>query len=122
MCVCVCVCVCTKHTHTRECICIHPHNHTWGARLVGFLGEFGLPLASHVSSSSYDMYPPPHTWGARLVGFLGEFGAEHTAEETLLDLRERVVVGSNHVLVVAREGYLLRLEVVVILRECAFRV
>ncbi len=50
-------------------------------------------------------------WRARLVGFLREFGAEDAAEEALLDLGERVVVSRNHVLVVAREGDLLRLEV-----------
>ena len=68
------------------------------------------------------IHPHTHTWGAGLVRFLGEFGAEHTAEETLLDLGERVVVGSDHVLVVAREGYLLRLEVVVVLQEYGCRV
>eukprot|EP00961_Rhodomonas_salina_P256930 3471840-Rhodomonas_salina.1 len=45
---------------------------------------------------------------------LGELGAEDAAEETLLDLSERVVVGGDHVLVVARERDLLGLEVGVV--------
>ena len=50
-------------------------------------------------------------WRARLVGFLREFGAEDAAEEALLDLGERVIVSRNHVLVIARERDLVRLEV-----------
>mmetsp|Transcript_68386 Transcript_68386/g.142566 ORF Transcript_68386/g.142566 Transcript_68386/m.142566 type:complete len:871 (+) Transcript_68386:863-3475(+) len=49
-----------------------------------------------------------------LVRLLGELSAQHPAEQSLFNLRQGVVIGCNHILVVARERDLLRFEVRVV--------